>query len=123
MESGERHGRGRGQGGHQRPDEFHRDVRNEPGNGSGHEQGDRKDLKQCPTCKKEFKNLGAHKRFCKPDEPEIIIDNYMGKSLSSTVEEIENVLKSFRHEIDINVSKVDMTFKQVELKIRILVRR
>jgi hypothetical protein len=81
-------------------------------------------MKTCPNCGKEFENLGVHLRFCGKDKPtNIIIDEYMGKSLSSTIAEIEAVLKPFTYDIDINVQKDTGNFKNVELKIRIPIRR
>jgi hypothetical protein len=124
MESEERHGRGQGEGDDNRADEFSRDDRRSPGPEPGHEKGNRKGLilHTCIGCGGAFKNLGAHKRFCKT-KPNIIIDNYMGKSLSSIVEDIENVLKSMPYTMDTNVSKGNGVFKSIELIIRIPVRR
>jgi hypothetical protein len=85
-------------------------------------------MKTCPNCDKEFENLGVHLRFCGKqgavvDNTNIIIDKYMGKSLSSTIGEIEDVLKTLTYDIDINVKKGNGNFKSVELIIRIPIRR
>ena len=76
----------------------------------------------CPKCDEDFKNLGAHKRFCKVGD-EIIIDEYLGQSLSSTIDDIRKVLKSLKHEIETRVIEENGTYKSVELRIRIPIRR
>ena len=76
----------------------------------------------CPDCGKQFKNLGAHQRFC-GKKVNIIIDKYMGKSLSSTLDEIRGVLKSFRYTLEIKTIEENGDCSEVELKIRIPIRR
>jgi hypothetical protein len=82
-------------------------------------------MKECPNCGKEFDNLGVHLRFCgnKPKETNIIIDKYMGKSLSSTLDEIREVLKSFKYTLETTTTEQNGDYDEVELKIRIPIRR
>jgi len=90
----------------------------------------------CPDCGLNFKNLGAHKRFCKkrimrPGEllevnsfDDIIMDDYIKeKPLSSILSEIEGVLKSLHHQIQVNVTSENGSATEVELKVRFQLRR
>jgi hypothetical protein len=77
----------------------------------------------CPNCGKDFKNLGAHKRFCGVKEANIIIDKFMGKSLSSTLDEIRGVLKPFRYTLEVKTTEQNGDYEELELKIRIPIRR
>ena len=77
----------------------------------------------CPKCLEDFKNLGAHKRFCKVGG-EIIIDEYLGESLSSIVANIREVLKAVKYELEIKtVEENGKEYKSLELNIRIPIRR
>ena len=76
----------------------------------------------CPNCGKDFKNLGVHQRFCGKDV-NIIIDKFMGKSLSSTLDEIRAVLKTFRYKLEVKTTEQNGDYEEVELIIRIPIRR
>lgn len=75
----------------------------------------------CPNCGKDFKNLGVHERFCK--KPDLIIDDYLGKSLSFTLQSIRDVLKSFRYKLSTTVLDENGEYDELEIKIRIPLRR
>jgi hypothetical protein len=120
MESQKRYGGGQGQGDDNRPEKF-------SGNGgdilaaeSGPKQRSGKVL-NCPDCGKQVKNLGAHKRFCKAKNIEI--DDYLGKSLSFTLESIRQVLKAVKYELTTTVVDTNGDYSSLELKIRIPLRR
>jgi hypothetical protein len=83
-------------------------------------------MKECPNCSKKFDNLGVHLRFCGNDrskEANITIDKYMGKSLSSTLDGIREVLRPFTYTIETTTTEQNGTYDEVELKIRIPIRR
>lgn len=77
---------------------------------------------KCPDCGGEFKNLGAHKRFCN-QKGERIVDNYlMEKPLSSVISDIRDILKRYHEEIEVTtIEKDGMT--SVELTVRFQSRR
>ena len=121
MESQERYGWRESERDDHRAGEF-------SGNGSdpltaepGHEQGARESV-VCPDCGGEFKNLGAHKRFCKGSS-ELEIDDYMGKSLSFLIESIRQVLRSVKYRLTTEVVDENGEYESLELKIRIPIRR
>ena len=78
----------------------------------------------CPDCGGEFKNLGAHQRFCSERRPELIVDDYIKeKPLSSILSEIEGVLKSLHHQVQVSVTSENGNATDVELKVRFQLRR
>jgi hypothetical protein len=118
MESQKGYGRGQGEGDDHRPTEFGGDDRRTPVTGSGNEQ---KALKTCPSCGKQFKNLGSHQRHCGPKE--IIIDDFVEKPLSLLISEVEELLKSYIHTINVSVDKENGNFKEITLTARFQARR
>ena len=121
MESQKRYGWGQGQGGDHRADEFDGNGGDSPINRPGPKQRPGKSV-NCPDCGKEVKNLGAHKRFCKGEDG-IIIDEYMGKSLSFLIESIRQVLRSVKYRLTTEVVDENGEYESLELKIRIPIRR
>jgi len=78
----------------------------------------------CPDCGGEFKNLGAHQRFCSERRPELIVDEYIKeKPLSSIISEVEGVLKSLNHQIRVTVNSDNGVATDVELTARFQLRR
>jgi hypothetical protein len=85
----------------------------------------------CPECGGEFKNLGVHKRFCKPTVIEevsriknIKVDDYIEeKPLSSVIAEIRGILKSFQHEITVKTVFSGGVTESVEIRARFQPRR
>ena len=86
----------------------------------------------CPDCGGEFKNLGVHRRFCGPPESivevdslkNVIVDDYIKeKPLSSILSEIEGVLKSLHHQVQVSVASENGNATEVELKVRFQLRR
>jgi len=78
----------------------------------------------CDLCGKEVKNLGVHKRFCgktpieQPKE-KIIIDEFTEKPLSELLSNLKEVLKTFRHELDVRISERGGRTSEVEIRVRI----
>jgi len=121
MESEERYGWGQSQGGNHRPDDINGNGSDSSVGGSGPKERSGKSV-NCPDCGKEVKNLGAHKRFCKGEG--IIIDDYMGKSLSFVLESIRQLLRSFsKTVIDTRLVEEDGQYQFLQLTIRIPIRR
>jgi len=126
MESQERYGWGASEGDDNRPDEFSRNDRrpseSEPGNGK--RAGKSTGKVNCPDCGKEVKNLGAHQRWCKQrQKQQIIVDEYMGQSLSFTIESIRQVLKSVSYNMTTKLDDTNGDFTELELTIRIPLKR
>ena len=77
----------------------------------------------CPECGGEFKNLGAHKRFCSA-KPQIKVDDYIKeKPLSSIIADIRDVLKSVQHEMTVKTVADNGVTKLVEITARFQIRR
>jgi hypothetical protein len=121
MESQKRYGGWAGEGNDHRPTDLSRNDGRSPITKPGDEQGDRKDLKTCSHCGKQFKNLGSHQRHCGPKE--IIIDDFVEKPLSLLISEFEELLKSYIHTINVSVDKENGNFKQITLTARFQARR
>jgi len=79
----------------------------------------------CPDCGGEFKNLGAHKRFCKQPVSNLIqVDDYIKeKPLSSIISDIEDILKSVQHQLQVSVTSDNGKESEVELIVRFQTRR
>ena len=76
----------------------------------------------CPDCGKDFKNLGAHKRFCE-GAPALTVDDYMEKPLSSIISDIREVLKSYQYQITVKTIENNGKTDNVELTVRFQARR
>ena len=75
---------------------------------------------QCDLCGKEVKNLGVHKRFCsKPPKEKIVVDEITEKPLSELLSNLKEVLKTFRHELDVRISERGGRTSEVEIRVRI----
>jgi len=73
----------------------------------------------CPNCNKDFKNLGAHKRFCGKG---VIVDNHIKEQrLSDLITSLRLILS--RHPHTLEVRTVEGTGGFVEITARIPVRR
>ena len=77
----------------------------------------------CPDCGGIFKNIGAHKRFCKAVRPKLVVDDYMEKPLSSIISGIREVLKSHQYQITVTTTENNGVAEDVELKVRFQLRR
>jgi hypothetical protein len=77
----------------------------------------------CSECGGEFKNLGAHKRFCKKTEVNIVVDDYMEKPLSSVIAEIRQILRAFQHNITVTTVFSGGVTETVEITARFQPRR
>ena len=84
------------------------------------------ELVSCDLCGKEVKNLGVHKRFCGKtpiEQPKvsgkIVMDEITEKPLSELLSNLKEVLKTFRHELDIRISDRGGRTSEVEIRVRI----
>lgn len=81
----------------------------------------------CPDCGKEVKNLGAHRRWCKPtdEQIQIIVDNIAGESkhLSDIINDIRNLVRSMKYELKVGLLDENGDYTTLELNLRIPIRR
>ena len=76
----------------------------------------------CPDCQKEFKNLGAHQRFCKGVG--IVEDNYIPeKRLSTLVSDMRTLLVSYSHTLEVKTIEESGVTGYVEITARFPIRR
>jgi len=121
MESQERYGWGASERDDHRAGEFSGNGGDSSTTEPGNEQGVGKGV-ICPDCGGEFKNLGAHKRFCKGSS-ELEIDDYLGKSLSFVLESIRQTVKPYSHTIETKVTDENGKYTMLDINIRIPLRR
>ena len=90
---------------------------------------------KCEICGVEVKNLGVHKYhkhrdILKPGEviavdhlneldEKIVIDEITEKPLSELLSNMKEVLKTFRHELDVRISDKGGRTSEVEIRVRI----
>ena len=76
----------------------------------------------CEICGQEVKNLGLH-NYQKHREKEprvtLTVDEITEKPLSTLLSEMKNLMKSFRHEMDIRISDRSGRTSEVEIRVRI----
>jgi len=87
----------------------------------------------CQYCGEIFDNPKVHERFCKkrpsdkegwPYEQNIIVDNYIPeKPLSIIISEIRNVLRSYKHCLEVKTMERNGTTEEIEIVVRFQTRR
>ena len=91
----------------------------------------------CPNCGETYKNIGSHQRWCvppggiipvdspdeEPPKPIIVVDKITEKPLSSIIADIEAVLKTLQHQLNITIIKENGNATTVEIKARFQTRR
>jgi len=79
---------------------------------------------KCPNCKKDFKNLGVHKRFCGKELTGIVVDNYIKEQrLSDLIIELRKILDRHPHSLEIKTIEEAGKTNYVEITARIPIRR
>ena len=92
---------------------------------------------KCEICGKECKNVGvhkfhAHKSILNPEEvvdwveddltkesTKLKVDEITEKPLSELLSNLKEVLKTFRHELDVRISERGGRTSEVEIRVRI----